>query len=129
MTPTISLGPFDSPSLEIMPWDIHPIITTMAGRFPSMSTEVRDSIWSFLQLDTLFLEDETEEFFSALEGVCRGIVNGDVSQYSIIDVKNSEFSSDLKRNANDGVITPGVKAAAQRFLDFLAANPEWWPMR
>lgn len=129
MTPTLSLGPWDSPSIEIMPWDIYPIIALMIETGDPLDKDVLESVWTFVQLDTLYLHGDSEGFFAKLEDTCQRIRAGELTHYSAVKLKNGEFAGYLDLHAKDGVVTPGVKEAAQRFLDFLAAHPDLWANR
>lgn len=124
----LKLGPLDSPLAEFMPWDIYPVIAVMIELNPPLSPNDLDSVWTFLQLDTSFLDEESLSFFLKLEDACKRILAGEVAGYDADAIRQSEFAGYLDHGAKDGVVTPGVKAAAQRFLDLLAANPDYWPL-
>lgn len=129
MTPTFSLGPFPAPSSEFMPREIYPIIALMVQAHEPLPQDVSDAVWDFLKMDTLYLDREAERFFELLEDTCRRIVADELTQYSALKVKTSEFAGCLDIHANDGVVTEGAKGAARRFLDFLAAHPDHWTNR
>jgi hypothetical protein len=127
MIPTLSLGPLlDEPSIEFMPEDIYPMVALMLDGHSALRPVDVVNILTFLRLDTLYLNDEAKAFFRDLEAISRGIVADELTHYDVAKIRTSEFADDLRIYANDGVISPGVKAAARRFLDFLAANPNHW---
>lgn len=127
MTPTLKLGPEDSPSIEFMPRDVEPLVILMIECGGPMCASELDSVWTFAQIDTLYLHEDSVGFFRKLEEVCRRVLAGELKQYSVIKIKNSEFAGYLDRDWNTGEVTAGVKEAAHRYLEFLAGNPEHWP--
>ncbi|ESQ77187.1 hypothetical protein [Asticcacaulis sp. AC402] len=129
MIPYLKLGPLDAPKLEIMPSDVNPVVALMIEHYSPLNEDDLDNVWTFVQLDGLFLGEDTESFFLKFETLCQRILVGELVQYDLDRIRTSEFADYLKRGMDDGVIGPGVKAAAQRFLEFLAAHPEHWPYR
>jgi hypothetical protein len=126
MIPAIKLGPGDSPSLEILRRDIYPIIAVMLEH-GCPNPEAIAGARSFVYLDGIFLSDFGEEFFVKLEDICRLIVDGEVHDYDVDKLGESDFGEDLKIWVNSGLVTPEVKDGARRVLAFLAANPDYWP--
>jgi len=127
MTPTLILGPSDSPSIEFMPQDIEPLVILMIEFCRPLSASELDSVWAFTGLDTLHLREGSIGFFLKLEDMCGRVLAGELTRYDVEKIKNSEFAGYLDRFCTDGVLTPGVRVAARRCLDFLAANPNFWP--
>ncbi|MBB4083096.1 hypothetical protein [Brevundimonas lenta] len=94
-----------------------------------MSPDDLESAFSLLMLDTLFLRGKSEGFFLKFEDACRRIQSGELTHYGPSTLAASGFAEYLEKCSHDGTVTPDVKAAAQRFLDFLEANPGHWPLR
>jgi hypothetical protein len=128
MIPTMKLGPWDSPLAEFMPQEIHPIIALTVDGDASLDADQLRSVWTLLQLDTVFLNKDSEAFFLKVENVCR-IVAGEATNYNVSKIDSSDFVDYLKGCAKDGIVTPDVTVAAQRYLDLLDSNPEYWPLR
>jgi hypothetical protein len=130
MMPTISLGPLDECEIEIEQKDIYPIICLIVEIFDPLNADDSISVESFLYHDGLCLRSHNESFFSKLETICKRIVGGEIAHYDVEKIRASEFAPAYgTRYAQDGIVTPGVKDAAQRYLDFLASNPDYWPWR
>ena len=127
MTPTLKLGPLDSPSIEFMPQDIEPLVILLMQQHAPLSEETLGSVWSFVSLDTLYLSDRSTEFFAKLEDICRQVTSGRLTQFDAEQIRGSEFDGYLHRYLGDGSITSGARAAAEQFLIFLAANSSHWP--
>lgn len=130
MTPTIKLGPWDSPSLEFAPRDIYPLIVLMLeeGGNPTLSSDELDSVRSFLMLDSIYLEEETVKFFANLEKLCARIIAGEFARYSIALVRPLELASYLRGFEGEGEVTPRIKSAAENYLRLLKSHPEYWPV-
>ena len=130
MIPTLGLGPpWDAPDLEIMHRDINPVIALLIEHHSPLNECDLQSVWSFLQLDGLCLDAKSEGFFLKVENICQRIVAGELLQYSVDRIKTSEFEDYIKRGVDDGIVNHGVRVAAHRFLEFLATNPGYWPLR
>lgn len=129
MTPTLKLGPRNSPRFEVMPSSICPIIALLVEQYTPLNADDRDSILSFLQLDTIYLEKCTEGFFFKLEFICKRIVSNELVHYDVERLQISEFSEYLKCGTYEGKVTQEVRAAAQQFVDFLASHSDYWPLR
>jgi len=129
MTPTFKLGPGDAPAIEILPSEINPLVALLVEERAPLDGEILNSILSFLQLDSLYLSKNSESFFLGFESICGRVVAGDLIQYSVARVETSEFAGYLKGGAGEGIVTSAIRAAAQRFLDFLAKHPDHWPLR
>lgn len=127
MIPTLSLGPWDAPSFEVLPEDMNPIVALLIEQFSTADQD--NNLFQFLTLDTISLRDGSEEFFLRFENICKRIVSNEFAQYSVAKIQMSEYASYFKGGVGDGVISNGVKVAAQRFLDFLANHPDYWPLR
>jgi hypothetical protein len=128
MTPTLSLGPWDSPAIEFMPQDIEPLVVLLMQRHAPLDEDTLGSVWTFVSLDTLHLSERSSDFFEKLEGICREVVSGRLTHFDAEQIRGSEFDGYLHRYLGDGSITSGVREAAERFLDFVAANPSHWPL-
>ena len=127
MTPTLSLGPFDSPSIEFVPRDIEPLVILLMEQNAPLTNDTLACVWTFIQLDSLHLREGSEGFFLKLENTCRRVVEGELTWFDVTKIRGSEFDGYLHRHLGDGSVTASVKIAAQRFLDFLAANPGYLP--
>jgi hypothetical protein len=129
MKPTIALGPWDSPKIEFMPEDVEPLIILILQVYSPLDSADMASVWSIVGLDTLHLDELSASLFVKLEDISHRVLAGELTQYSVGIVANSEFAGSLDRFVTDGLVTPGTPLAAQRFLNFLAAHPNYWPPR
>lgn len=129
VTPTLKLGPWDSPSLELMPQAIEPLLVLAVQRNAPLNQTDLDAVWSFVRLNTVYLGEHSKRLFLKLEEACKCVVSKEVETFDADAVRMSEFAGYLDRFLGDGVLTPTAKHAAQVFLDFLAAHPTYWPPR
>ena len=129
MIATLKLGPWDSPSIELMPSALEPLLVLMIERNAPLDEADLKAVWSFVQLDTVFLSERSKGLFFKLEETCKCVAAGQVETFDADAVRMSEFAGYLDRYLGDGVLTPAAKHAAQVFLDFLAAHPTYWPPR
>ncbi|WP_420478713.1 hypothetical protein [Brevundimonas sp. FT23028] len=129
MIPTLSLGPFDAPDFEIMPGDLYPLVAMLIEHSGPLTPDEIDSLNSLFLLDTLYLREKSRSVFQKLQVICEAVLSGALTRYDLSGGAQAELAEFLERNAGPGVVTPGMKVAARRFLDFLKANPDDWPLR
>ncbi|NEX91886.1 hypothetical protein [Caulobacter sp. 17J65-9] len=125
MIPTIYLGPAgDAPEFEILDEDLYPIVAMVIESKPALSDDEINSLSMFLALDTLHLDSEAGNLVSRFADVCQRILAEELVKYHPGTLTASdEFCWYLRPGCvGEGGVTPGVKDAAKRFLDFLAAN-------
>lgn len=118
MIATLKLGPYDAPSIEFVPQDIEPLVALASQNPEALTANDVDHIWSFLTLETLYLDEHSEPFFRRLESACREVLAGRIAQIDMERQKTSEFREYL-RYIGDGSISQSTRAAAQRFIEFL----------
>jgi hypothetical protein len=127
MNPLISLGPYEAPDFDLLHEDLYPILASLIERSEPLSEETWNALLCWLQLDTVFLADDTRNFFLKFEDACRRIASEEVTSYNPSWTQTHDIEWNLRRFPNDGVVTTGAKTAAQGYLDFLAAHPDWRP--
>jgi len=129
MNPTLSLGPWDAPSLEIEHGDLYPILAALIEKSRPVEPAHWGSIVSLLQVDGLYLREDTENFFLMFAEVCHRITAGEIKSYDPSWIDDSDIRFFVRTFPNDGIVTSGAKAAASRFMRFLAGHPDYWPLR
>lgn len=129
MIPTISLGENDAPEFEVLSSEINPIFAVMVELFSPLEEDERSSVLSFLSLDTLFLDKETNGLFQKIESACEKIVSGEVVGYDGNRFQSSEFGIYARPETVTGVIDEKIVQTAKRYLLFLASNPSYWPFK
>ena len=127
MNPILKLGPYDSPSIEFYRSEIDPIVFLMVEVNRPLSPLDLDHVLSFVELDSLYLDDASLGFFLMLESVSKKIVGGELTRFTINEDLPAAFKSHFDRYPSDGLITQESKLAAQRFLDFLGRHSNHWP--
>ncbi len=127
MSPELSLGPLNSPSIEFSREEIYPIVAYILQNAHDLNDDRVDNIRTFIGLDTAYLHRGTEWLFRCLETVCKAILAGEAHPINRYQLKFSEVGSWLTVNMKTDDIPPESKGAAQRYLDFLAAHPDHWP--
>jgi len=128
MIPTLKLGPWESPAIEIPPSEINQVLALLLAVYAPLEGDMRDSLWSFLQLDTITLDERTESFFVGFERVCERIASSDLLEYSVAQVEASEFRGYFKGGVGDGTLTSATRSSARQFLGFLASHSDHWPL-
>ncbi len=125
MPPTLYLSDGETPSIEFLRREIYPLVALLLEMGAPLKEHTHESVWAFVSLDTLRLDDRSREFFLMLERVCQEVIKGKISEFDIKLVEQSEFAGFLVA-LGDGKITDAVRSAAQRYLAFLTAHPQHW---
>jgi hypothetical protein len=127
MIPTISLGPWDAPSFEIMPSDLNPLLALTIVEYAPFDRDDEVALWTLLTLDGIFLSEDTDSFFRKLAEICRRVVGGELARLALPKIKASAFAGYLTCGLDEESIGQNVPREAGRFLEFLAGNPDLWP--
>lgn len=129
MNPTLSLGPWDAPSLEFEHGDLYPILAALIEKSRPVEPAEWDSIVTLLQVDGLYLREDTKNFFLMFADVCHRITAGEIKSYDPSWIDDPDIRYFVRTFPNDGILTSGAKATASRFMRFLAGHLDYWPLR
>ena len=128
MIPALTLGENHEPAFEMLRSVRDPLMAAFVQNLdPSEEEAILKAIWSFLPLDGLSLSDTSEAFFRNFAGLCERVVRGEVRQFCPVKLRESQFRGYLGQVPDDGMLPEKSVKAAQGFLDFLDAHPEYWP--
>ncbi len=129
VAPSLSLGPLDAPEFEFTPAVFNPIIALLIEQYSPLSRADHDTLWVLLEIDGVYLQENSAGFFRLFEQVCRRVVAGELRQCDVPRFQASEYKDWLRGGLGDGRVTDETVAGARGWLDFLASHPEHWPAR
>ncbi|MDF1682169.1 hypothetical protein [Ponticaulis sp.] len=77
----------------------------------------------------LFVLEKRLSFFKAFADTCHRIVSGEVTGYHAMSARSTALRDYYSREAGFVGVTEQSKNSAQRFIGFLNAHPEYWPVK